>query len=39
MLPCLEMTFLFRWNSEDRAVFIQAANSVASRLGLPITLE
>lgn len=39
MTECLEDTFLFRWHPEDRAVFIQASNSVASRLGLPITLE
>lgn len=39
MLPCLEMTFLFRWNSEDRTEFIRASNSVANRLGLPVTLE
>ncbi|OLP04592.1 ATP-binding protein [Rhodoferax antarcticus] len=39
MLPCLEMTFLFRWGPDDRTEFIRAANSVANRLGLPITLE
>lgn len=39
ILPCLEMTFLFRWGPDDRSEFIKASNSVANRLGLPITLE
>lgn len=34
-----EMTFLFRWSPDDRSEFIKASNSVASRLGLPITIE
>jgi cobaltochelatase CobS len=34
-----EMTFLFRWSPDDRSEFIRAANSVASRLGVPITIE
>ncbi len=34
-----EMTFLFRWSPDDRREFLQASNSVATRLGLPITLE
>lgn len=34
-----EMSFLFRWSPEDRSEFVKAANSVASRLGMPIHLE
>jgi cobaltochelatase CobS len=34
-----EMSFLFRWSSDERSEFVKAANSVASRLGLPIILE
>ena len=34
----LEMSFMFRWSPDDRAEFVKASNSVASRLGLPIDL-
>ena len=34
-----EMTFLFCWPPEDRTEFSKASASVASRLGLPITIE
>jgi len=39
MRDSLENTFLFRWGPDDCSEFLRAATSVASRLGLPITLE
>jgi len=36
---CIEMTFLFRWKKLDRKEFVTASNSVATRLGVPITLK
>lgn len=39
MSLAFEMSFLFRWNPDDRGEFVKASNSVAIRLGLPITLE
>lgn len=35
---CLEMTMLFRWSTEDRQAFSEAAKGVAKRTGLSINL-
>lgn len=38
VLTSLEMTFLFRWNQDDRREFLAAAKSVASRLTINLPL-
>lgn len=39
VVNAFEMSFLFRWSPDDRGEFVKAANSVATRLGLPVVLE
>ena len=39
VVAAFEMTFLFRWSPDERSEFIQASNSVAKRLCLPIAIE